>query len=69
MEDLLESGLDETKESRYSAPEILSPEDYDMDKVLITKQSDVYAIGMVAYEASSHCPASPGPRANFTLIS
>jgi serine/threonine protein kinase len=41
---------------RYAAPEIQWPEDHDMDKILITKESDVYGMGMVAYEASSHRP-------------
>lgn len=63
----VQSALDEAGESRYSAPEIQWPEDYGMDEVLITKESDVYGIGMVAYEVSPHCPASPGPRENFTL--
>ena len=38
---------------RYSAPEIQWPEDYSMDEVLVTKESDVYGMAMVIYEASS----------------
>lgn len=51
---------------RYSAPEIQWPEDHDTDEILITKESDVYGMAMIAYEASSHRMA-PGP--NLTLIS
>jgi len=47
---------------RYLAPEIQSPESYGMDKILISKESDVYGIGMIAYEVSSHRPVSSGPR-------
>ena len=39
---------------RYSAPEIWSV------GACITKESDVYGIGMVAYEASYHYPVSSG---------
>ena len=37
---------------RYWAPEIQWPEDHGMDEILLTKESDVYGMGMVAYEAS-----------------
>jgi len=47
---------------RYSAPEIQWPEDHDEDRILITKESDVYGIGMVAYEVSSHLPVSSDRR-------
>lgn len=40
--------------SPYSAPEILWPEEHGKDKIVITKESDVYGIGMIVYEASSH---------------
>jgi len=39
-----------TDSYRYSAPEVQWPEDHGNDKVLITKGSDVYGMGMVAYE-------------------
>ena len=40
----------------YTAPEIALPEDFgNVDNTLATKEGDVYGIGMVAYEASSHC--------------
>jgi len=35
---------------RYSAPEIQWPEDYGTDKIVITKESDVYGMGMIVYE-------------------
>ena len=47
---------------RYSAPEIQWPEEHGMDEILITKESDVYGMAMVVYEASSHRPTSSGPR-------
>ena len=37
---------------RYSAPEVQWPEDDAIDDILlITKESDVYGMGMVVYEA------------------
>lgn len=45
---------------RYSAPEVLWPKDYDRGKLIMTKESDVYGMGMVAYEASFHHPISSG---------
>ncbi|KAF9648576.1 kinase-like protein [Thelephora ganbajun] len=39
-----------TYDHRYSAPELLWPKDLGMDKILTTKESDVYGMGMVAYE-------------------
>ena len=65
VQSALEADMDKC---RYSAPEIQWPEDHDMDKVLITKESDVYGVGMVAYEASPHCPVSSSPRSNLTSI-
>ena len=60
-----QSELDENMyKCQYSAPEIQWPEDYDMEKVLITKESDVYSLAMVAYEASFRRPVSSGSRAN-----
>jgi len=47
---------------RYSAPEIQWPEDHDQDKILITRESDVYGMGMVVYEASSYHSVSSNPR-------
>ena len=47
---------------QYSAPEIRWPEEDDMDEIIVTKESDVYGMTMVVYEASSHHPASCGPR-------
>ncbi|KAF9650321.1 kinase-like protein [Thelephora ganbajun] len=47
----VQSALDgEVDDYRYSAPEIQWPEDYGMDKILITKESDVYGMAMVIYE-------------------
>ena len=41
---------------RYMAPEIITGfYDGNGDKILATKESDVYGMGMVAYEASSYC--------------
>ena len=38
-----------------TAPEILLPEEFgNVDNVLATKEGDVYSMGIVAYEASSH---------------
>ena len=53
---------------RYLAPELRWPEDYGMDKILITKESDIYGIAMVIYEARSYKPISPGPGSNLTSI-
>jgi hypothetical protein len=46
-----QSELEQDGNYRYMAPEIQSPEDHEMDKVLITKASDVYEMAMVIYEA------------------
>ena len=39
---------------RWAAPELQRPDEYDMSKVVATKASDIYGIGMVIYEASPH---------------
>jgi len=52
---------------RYSAPEIQWPEDHGADKILITKESDVYGIGMIVYEVSSHRHMSSEPRVESHL--
>ena len=39
---------------RYVAPEVQWPEFYCNDEVLITKQSDVFEMAMVIYEASPY---------------
>ena len=52
----VQSGVDgDIDDYRYTAPEIIS-EFYEGngDKILATKESDVYGMGMVAYEASSY---------------
>ena len=53
---------------RYLAPEIQWPEDYGTDKILMTKESDIYGIAMVIYEARSYKSISPGPGSNLTSI-
>ena len=66
-----QSGLDGyLDEHRYSAPETMWSADNVMDKILITKESDVYGIGMVAYQVRSHRLASSGPRvkSHFHLL-
>ena len=59
-----QSGLDGNIDKyRYSAPEIQWRDDGGADKILITKESDVYGMAMVAYEVSSRLPVLSGPRA------
>jgi len=44
---------------RYMGPEIISSDELycgSVDKVLATKENDVYGIGMIVYEVGSHCP-------------
>ena len=41
---------------RWAAPELQRPDEYDMVKVVATKPSDVYGMGMVIYEVSSYRP-------------
>ena len=53
---------------RYSAPEIQWHDDGDTDKILITKESDVYGMGMVAYEASFHHLYHRAQGSNLTSI-
>ena len=45
-------------EHQYSAPEIRRPEDYGMYKSRVTRESDVYGMGVIVYEASSRYPVS-----------
>ena len=59
-----QSGLDgDIDKYRYSAPEIQWRDDRGVDEILITKESDVYGMGMVAYEVSSRRLVSSWPRA------
>jgi len=44
---------------RYSAPELHQPEGHGTDETIITKESDVYGMGMIVFEASSRRPVSP----------
>jgi hypothetical protein len=46
---------------RYVAPEVQWPETHGKDKVLITKESDIYEMAMTIYEARSHEWTSSGP--------
>jgi hypothetical protein len=67
--DYLQSSVEgDLGDCRYLAPEIQWPENYDMDKIFITKESDVYGMAMVIYEARSYKPISPGPGSNLTSI-
>ena len=54
----VQSVLDgDIEDYRNMAPEIHSPEEHDTgatDKIIVTKEGDVYGMGMVAYEASSY---------------
>ena len=56
-----QSGVDGGNASddyRYTEPEILSLDESqagNADKILATKEGDVYGMGMVVYEASNHC--------------
>ena len=54
---------------RYSAPELQCPEYYGMEKVVITKESDVYGMAMVIYEASITDLYYPGRNLSLTPIS
>jgi len=49
--DHIQSGGD-TDNKRYSAPELHQSEGHGMDEIPITRESDVYGMGMVIYEAS-----------------
>ena len=52
----------EADDSRYSAPEIQRPEDYGLDNILLTRESDVYEMAMVIYEARYYRTVSSGPK-------
>jgi hypothetical protein len=55
-----QSSLEENLDGhRYLAPEIQWPEDYNMEKVVVTKESDVYGMAMVIYKARSHRSIPP----------
>jgi len=41
---------------RWAAPELQRPDEYDMPKVVATKPSDIYGMGMVIYEVSPRDP-------------
>jgi len=43
---------------RYSAPETTRSKNALMPSLTLTKEDDVYGMGMIAYEASSHNPGS-----------
>ena len=59
--DYWQSTLDvEDLDYRYVAPEVQWPENSRKDEVLITKQSDVFEMAMVIYEASPYLGLS-GP--------
>lgn len=54
---------------RYMGPEILSPDELccgSVDKILATKENDVYGMGMVVYEVGSHCPVSIPPEGQIS---
>ena len=59
--DYLQSSVEgDLGDRRYLAPEIQLPEDYGTDKILMTKESDIYGMAMVIYEARSYKTVSPG---------
>jgi serine/threonine protein kinase len=35
---------------RWTAPELLIPKEFDLDKSVPSKESDIYSLGMVIYE-------------------
>ena len=45
---------------RYLAPELHQPEGGTVDETLITKENDVYGVGMVIFEVSSSCSVRSG---------
>jgi len=47
---------------RYSAPELHQLEGGSVDEILITRESDMYGMGMVIFEVSSSCSARSGVR-------
>jgi len=58
--DHIQSGVDgDDNDYPYMEPEILLPDELyagNVDRILATKEGDVYGMGMVVYEASYHCP-------------
>lgn len=48
---------------RWAAPELQRPEEYDMSRVVVTKSSDIYGMGMVIYEVS---PRNSFPSSSFS---
>lgn len=51
--DIAFEDIDESVESnvsRYSSPEIINPGCFESTKTIVTKASDMYAFGMLAYE-------------------
>ena len=48
---------------RWAAPELQRPDEYDLVKVVATKPSDIYGMGMVIYEVRFLQPIC------FTLVS
>ena len=66
----LQSGLDGAPdECRYSAPEVQWYDDGGREKVLITRESDVYGMAMVVYEVSSAVSRKPAQGLYLTSIS
>ena len=67
--DCLQSSLEEDPRGyRYLAPEIQWPEEHGTDKILVTKESDIYGMAMVVYEARFYKTISCGPESNLTVI-
>ena len=52
--------IEETRDFCYSAPEIEWPENRGIDNVTRTRESDVYGMAMVIYEARSRWRVSSG---------
>ena len=52
----------------YAAPEMW-PEDGKEDEIRITKENDVYGMGMVAYEVNFTVPRNPAQGSNLTSAS
>ena len=57
---LIESGSNALNEFkwRWAAPELQQPDVYGMQKVIVTKASDIYGMGMVVYEVRSGTSSS-----------
>ena len=50
----------------YLAPELqFQWPNYTRDKILVTKESDIYGMAVVIYEARSYKPISLGPGSNL----